>query len=68
MTRGTSVPQQQRTPEETYHFDPSEIVLYPMHAQTYKALADAALRDGIPMVEFLRLVFERAVTEGVRQK
>ncbi len=68
MARGTSTPQQPLPPDQEHYFDPAEIVLLPMHARTYKALADAALRDGIPLVEFLQIMFERAATEGVRRK
>lgn len=68
MARGTSTPQQELPPEQQYHFDPAEILLLPMHRDTYKALADAALRDGIPLAEFMQLMFERAAKEGVRRK
>jgi hypothetical protein len=68
MARGTSTSQQSLPPEQEYYFDPAEIVLLPMHSRTYKALADAALRDGIPLAEFLQLMFERAAIEGVRRK
>jgi len=67
MARGTAPPQQPATFEHAHDFDPAEIMLLPMHVVTYRALADAALRDGIPLVEFMQRMFERAVRDGVRK-
>ena len=45
-----------------------ELFFLPMHKATWKALSDAALRDGLTMQDFMQAVFERAVREGVRTK
>lgn len=67
MARGTTPPQQPVAFEQAHDFNPAEIMLLPMHVATYKALADAALRDGIPLAEFMQCMFERAVRDGVRK-